>query len=377
MRFADQLLYRVIEMVDQVVPKAGAVAVRTLPDFCDQGRETVRALQRAGVPVTYLVDRPDRAALPTARDLGCAVHGARSLAGLAAYWRAKVVVHTHGVYGSVRGGRGKRFVNVWHGMPVKLLEADTAVGHHQTDVTVATAPIHAEHLATTWRLSPDQVALVGLPRNDVLVEPAEEPAWLIELLGGRPLVMWLPTFRTGVRRVSRAEGTDLGIVTQFEGADLEAVDRLMGELGAHCIIKPHPMAPQPERTNLANVTVLAASHLEALGTSLYQLLAHADVLCTDHSSVWIDYLLTGRPMVFTISDREQYDADRGYYFDDLDALLPGPIVTTFDEMAEPLSEALAGGSQWSRVRAEALELHHVHHDARSADRLVELVMAQM
>jgi CDP-glycerol glycerophosphotransferase len=289
-----------------------------------------------------------------------------------------VVVHTHGVFGSKPGGRGKRFVNVWHGMPVKLLEQSSIVGRNQTDVTIATSPLHAEHLAETWGLRSDQVAVTGLPRNDLLAGPPPlRPQWLAEVLGERKLVMWLPTFRTGVRRVARAEGVDTGTDTQFEGADAAAVDRLMAELGAHCIVKAHPMAPQPERQDLPNLTILGASHLEELGTTLYELLAHADVLVTDHSSVWIDFLLTGRPMVFTISDREQYAADRGYYFDDLDSLLPGPIVTSFDELAEPLADALAGAAGWKAAREDALALHHVHTDDRSAERVADLIEAQL
>lgn len=376
LRFADRFFLRVVAIGDRVVPKSESVVVRSLPDFCDQGRETVRALLRRGVPTTYLVDSVDSVSLPTGADLGCRTLTTRSLAGMVAYWRAKVVVHTHGVYGSIPGAGGKRFVNIWHGMPVKLLEGETDVGRNQTDVTVATAPIHADHLARTWNLSTEQVALTGLPRNDVLASPGEKPEWLRAELDGRPLVAWLPTFRTAARHAGRVEGRDLGTATQFSGGDLEAVDALMGELGAHCIIKVHPVAPQPERVDLANVTVLSGRHLDATGTSLYELLAHADVLCTDHSSVWIDFLLTGRPMVFTISDRDQYSSDRGYFFDDLEALLPGPIATTLDELAAPLADALAGGERWSARRAEALGVHHVHTDANSADRVADLVVAQ-
>ncbi len=376
MSLANRLFLKAIEAVDRLVPKRGAVVIRTLPDYCDQGRETVRALVERGIPVVYLVDSVDHPRPPMS-ELPCQVRGARTIAGLVAYWRAKVVVHTHGVFGSIRGGRGKRFVNIWHGMPVKLLEHSTAVGHRQTDVTVATASVHADHLVATWDLTPDSVVLTGLPRNDLLAGPAPEPPeWLTSKLAGRKLVMWLPTFRSGVGRVSRSEGVDLGNETQFEGADLAAVDRLMAELGAHCIIKTHPLAPRPERAELPNTTVLGGPDLEILDTTLYRLLAHAEVLITDHSSVWIDFVLTGRPMVFTISDREQYGADRGYYFDDLDALLPGPIVTRFADLADPLRDALDGGPGWADERAEALALHHVHTDAGSAARVADLVASQ-
>ena len=377
---ANRMFLKAIEVVDRLVPKRRAVVVRTLPDYCDQGRETVRALVERGISVVYLVDGLDRPR-PPMEELPCEVRGARTLGGLVAYWRAKVVVHTHGVFGSIPGGRGKRFVNIWHGMPVKLLEHSTAVGHRQTDLTVATARVHADHLAATWDLAPERIVLTGLPRNDLLAgQVPEPPDWLAVKLEGRKLVLWMPTFRAGtgrdLARLSRSEGIDLGTETQFEGADLEAVDRLMGEVGALCIIKTHPLVPRRERVELPNTMVLGGPDLEVLGTTLYRLLAQADVLITDHSSVWIDFVLTGRPMVFTISDREQYGSDRGYYFDDLDALFPGPIVTRFADLAEPLRDALDGAPGWAGARAEALVTHHVHTDDGSAGRLADLIASQ-
>ena len=59
-------------------------------------------------------------------------------------------------------------------------------------------------------------------------------------VGDRPLVVWLPTFRQSVTGMIRSDGVDLGTVTQFQGADLDAVDDLMAALGAHCVIKAHP-----------------------------------------------------------------------------------------------------------------------------------------
>ena len=370
----NRLVAPLVAMVDRVVPKADSVVVRSFPDVSDQARQTVRALEPTGVPVTFLVDEPGS---PLLAGLGCRIRRARSLPGFWAYWRARVVVHTHGVFGSCAGAPGKVFVNIWHGMPIKRLDADSDVGRFQTDLTIATSEVHARHLADTWALRDEQVAVVGLPRNDLLVGAPDAPAWLAQLARGRPLVFWLPTFRRSVTGQLRADGQDLGTVTQFAGADLATVDALMGELGAFCVIKPHPLSRVPEPVTMDNLAVVTTTSISQLGSSLYELLAHADLLVTDHSSVWVDFLLTGRPIVFAISDLSDYADTRGFYFADVEELLPGPLVTHVDQLGAAVADLVAGRDDWSAARRDALHLHHRHPDAHSAVRVADLITAQV
>jgi CDP-glycerol glycerophosphotransferase (TagB/SpsB family) len=374
---AERLLLAVVGLGDRVVPKADEVVVRTGPDFEDQGRELVAALVRAGhTRITWLVS--DRTDPGPAGAVAARVVPARSPAGLLAYWRASVVVHTHGVYGSRRTSAAKVFVNMWHGMPVKRLPADSDVGRNQTDVTIATAPIHAENLAATWGLSPEQVAVTGLPRNDVLIATAARPmpVALRDLTGGRPLVVWLPTYRT-IAGDHEVDGVDTGDVSQFAGGTAEAVNALMARLDVHAVLKAHPLAPRPEVTRLSHLDVWDEDDLAASGLTLYHLLAHADVLISDHSSVWIDFLLTQRPMVFAVSDLEEYAGSRGFYFDPVTDLFPGPLVTDLEALERELAVLVAaapGRDAWADRRRDALAMHHVHVDAGSADRVARLVL---
>lgn len=376
-RSYERLLLALVIAGDRLLPKADEIVLRTGPDFDDQGREVLAALTRAAGPrITWLVDQAEaRPPLPP----GSRVARVRSIAGLWAYWRARVVLHTHGLFSSRRTSRRKTFVNLWHGMPIKRLEADSDVGRNQTDLTIATSDIHARHLAETWGLPRSRVAITGLPRNDRLVDraaptdPLERPASLRARCGDRPLVVWLPTFRRMADEDS-IDGVDAGTDTQFAGATAEAVDAACERLGVHAILKVHPLAPRPDRTDLEHLEVWGERELGDAGLTLYQLLAQADVLISDHSSVWIDFLLTQRPVVFAVSDLEQYRDSRGFYFDPIEDLFPGPLVTRFDQLEEVLGRILAGDDAWVDRRRRALELHHAHVDGASADRVAALVL---
>lgn len=357
---------------DRLVPQVDQIVIRT-PEVEDQALELVRALQDRGLsPVAWLVDD---ASLPHAEVPEVPVVDSWSLRGLVHYWRSRVVVHTHGAYGARRGASGKVFVNLWHGMPVKRLPPSLEY-RRRTDLGIATAPVHARHLAETWGVPVDRVAITGLPRNDLLARPRPpRSAGLATLTGGRPIAIWLPTFRRSVVGELRVDGRDLGTASQLPGADAAAFDALMGELGMYGIMKPHPMAPRHDHQELVNSSTWTNADLAREGYRLYDLLAHADLLLTDHSSVWIDFLLTGRPMVFTIADLEEYRSTRGFYFGDMEGLLPGPIVEDLAGLRRVLPQVLVSGDPWESARREALVTHHLHTDAGSAARVAELVDA--
>lgn len=365
-------IHRALDLIDRIVPHGATVVMRTFPDFDDQFREVGAALVRRGIPVVVIADdtRPPTPPL----DFPCRIVSARSPEAFWRFCRAPVIVHTHGIFGNVAGSPSKRFVNIWHGMPIKRLPAGSAVGRHQTDVTVATSPVHARHLAETWGLEPSQVALVGLPRNDALQRVEAESEHVLRSGLRRPLAVWLPTFRSSRRGTGGADGQDLGTVTQLAGADLERIDEVMGRHGFHALIKPHPAAPLPESVALPNVSVWATDDLRRHGWTLYRLLSQADLLITDVSSVWVDFLLLDRPILFAMSDQDAYVASRGTYFDDLEALIPGRMCTDFDDLERELAAHAGGADPWRDRRAEARALHHgTRPGASAADEVAAIV----
>jgi CDP-glycerol glycerophosphotransferase (TagB/SpsB family) len=273
----------------------------------------------------------------------------------------------------MKPSRRKFMVNVWHGMPVKRLDKSTPVGRWQTDLTIATSAVHAHHLAETWGLRPDQVLVTGLPRNDILLESGtrqERRVWATD--DQAPLVLWLPTYRQSVMGHIRTDGRDLGNVFQMPGATHEAVAELATRLGVQMIVKSHPMAPTPGRSDHPNLTVWNEADLTSHGLSLYRLMSVANVLITDYSSVWIDWLLLDRPCIFAAADVSEYLSTRGSYFEPLEHYLPGPLVQDLKGLGNAIETAIESDPYRSK-RAEALLLHHEYRDASNSKRVVDAI----
>ena len=62
--------------------------------------------------------------------------------------------------------------------------------------------------------------------------------------------------------------------------------------------------------------------------TIYHIMDAFDVLVTDYSSVYVDFLLLNKPIIFSCPDIEVYKRDRGFIVDDPEMFMPGAKVKT-------------------------------------------------
>lgn len=373
-------LATVIGRLDRLLPVKSGVVIRTFPDFDDQGLAMCAALAGGGRRITWLAASDDASRLRAlAPEIADRVHvlPARSVRGIAAFLTARTVIHTHGLYHQPHRSRHKLFVNLWHGMPVKRLNPEPAIAVRQTDVLTVTSELHARHLAQTWHVAAEKIHPTGLPRNDRMLRAATapRPALLADRVGDRRLVVWLPTYRSSVVGEIRTDGSELGNPFQLPGATATAVSDVAARLGVHLVVKLHPMAPRRSLGEHPQLSVWDERALDDHGITLYELLGNADALVTDHSSVWVDYLMLDRPMVFSIADMDSYAASRGHYFVPLAEHLPGPVAPDLDTLEAALAQLLdetEAARHWAEVRSRLRPVHHRFLDDRSALRVADL-----
>ena len=66
-----------------------------------------------------------------------------------------------------------------------------------------------------------------------------------------------------------------------------------------------------------------------------ELLAITDILISDYSSIFYDYLATDKPVIFYIPDLEEYKNYRGLYIEPEE--LPGPCLTNLSEVGKVIN----------------------------------------
>ena len=124
------------------------------------------------------------------------------------------------------------------------------------------------------------------------------------------------------------------------------------------------MTTTPER-------VLTQDEMEDLGLTMYTMLPAFDGLVTDVSSVWVDYLLLDKPMVFAFPDIQDYRDGRGLSIEPYEDWVPGPFVRDIDGLIAALADLVDGRDPMAGERQLARLRFHQYHDDRSAARLLD------
>lgn len=287
------------------------------------------------------------AVVETLQNQGYEAYHATSLHGRYYTLRAGVVFVTQGLRDLHMGSTaGATLVQLWHGIPLKTIGWDAEWSdqpwpvrrcheYMATEIDLVTAPSTEaiEPLSSGLGIDPDLFVVTGYPRTDVFAEHIEGETLtvdesLIEAVeakaAGSHLVFYLPTYRS--------EGDSF--VTQM---DADAVGTQLQEHDAHLYIKAHPSEPVSAAAEHPRIHWLPAS------VDPYLVLPHADLLVTDYSSVFFDYLTVDRPIVFFPYDRSSYTARRGLYFD-YESVTPGPIAADVDSLCSALGDALEAAS---------------------------------
>ncbi|MFK0083908.1 CDP-glycerol glycerophosphotransferase family protein [Glutamicibacter sp. NPDC090743] len=270
------------------------------------------------------------------------------------------------------------FLQTWHGTPLKQMALDVREVQGRDEgylerVTRATrqwthlispSRYTSEIMRSAYAFSGEAVEL-GYPRNDILTgtDVAEQEKRVRDELAippGIKTVLYAPTFRDDAASSRGKFRFDLPM-------DLEEFDRRFGEdtilmLRMHVLVSNAVSIPESLRHRIIDVS----SHPD-----IQELYLASDVLITDYSSVFFDYSLLRRPIIFYAYDLENYrDNLRGFYLD-YESALPGPIVEEENDLWDALSSALVGADLPGVNRDEFIQKFAPNDDGHAARRVVE------
>lgn len=312
-------------------------------------------------------------------ECGYEAYPARSLKGYYFLIRSGNIFYTHGnPFWPFTGNA--TVTQLWHGVSLKEMgdnKMSTKKGVEQRIyrrlisrnwdnfvVTSTEAPF--QKFNSAFNLNRFHVLETGYPRNDIIfrdIEGAtigqeESIEQFKEWAQSGPLIVYMPTWR-------RAYDEENGIGFSDQELPLEGLDQMMSEFDATLVLKFHPAEDVDlETEQYENVYSTQASF------DVYPTLDDVDILITDYSSIFIDYLLVDNPIVFYSFDLDQYSRDRGFYFD-YEEYTPGPKAETAEELLEVLEGAIENPDEYRQDRARIRNKFHSYTDGESSERVTE------
>ena len=303
--------------------------------------------------------------------------------GILRFLQAKYLVTTHGYFPSVRSPRGQIDAKVWHGMPFKrvgrLLENDAHTSGSQdvADCTEATSVLYQDIMMKVFGIPREKVFLTGQPCNDFFADNGKGFSKMVpDASSFSKVLIWLPTYRRSVVGDIRVDGPENSFgVSTLLSAHFDELDAALKQRNILMLIKPHPMDVLCRMTlpTSRHIRVIHNADLSAAAVQLYEFLSGCDVLMTDYSSVFIDFLVTGKPIAFVCDDLEEFGGNRGFCFDPPRDYMPGELIPDYDALIRYLDHMDEINAGWDEKRREITRLFNPMNDHRASERVCDIL----
>lgn len=335
------------------------------PVWVTQNREVYRELKRKGSPV---VMRSSAKAIHCMLRAGfcCGplsatsdVFGSLSWLGygITAFYLTHGMPSKHSGYDEPKMQRKKRLIQTERPLWLRLYFRLFPQKDPARLYTLSTSDFFVPFLASCTLTPPQHIFVTGSPRLDTLFSGEKDPfmSKLRQKFPTARIVLYMPTFRDAFDG-----GKPFKPFEQF-GFDPQRFVRLLEAKDYVFLNKGHHW------DGLLSEESFSERFINIAGNPLldvYTLLRDADLLMTDYSSVYFDFLPLKRPVILTPFDYETFIRDkRGYYFDYRQEL---PGIKAYDWNA--VCDILEQETYYPLTEAQTRK-YHCYTDGNSSARL--------
>jgi CDP-glycerol glycerophosphotransferase (TagB/SpsB family) len=325
----------------------------------------------------------NEAIISTLRENGYKAYHKRSFKGLYYSFRAKYYIADWGMdcinnVSSV----GAYFIALWHGVSLKKLENDidneiqkkiiSSFEHKlfiqnvfgRPKMMISAAEYDKEKLSSAFDVNPNKIHITGLPRNDIIFKDIKGSDMFIkrELMQfqalkhkNKKILLYMPTFRDTGR-----DPFDIIFENKVE------IDRFLTENNCIFVCKAHVC--NNFSRNLPDNFILLDNSVD-----IYPMLNFVDILVTDYSSIYLDFLLTDKPIIFFPYDLEIYvSKDRSLYVD-YDEYTPGNKAFNINDLLNKIKAITDGCDEHVQARKQLKDKMFVYQDGNSSKRTTDII----
>jgi len=266
------------------------------------------------------------------------------------------------------------YVNTWHGTPLKHLGLDLENGVLGIQ-NLTRNFLHSRYILTQNKHTTDifkksfQLENLfdgnfiedGYPRTDLILN--DNNANLINSIKktqvrfneDKKTILYAPTYR----------GDYLNPSDDIEKLYSDLV-QLKNQLNYNILLKAHPFVYDVIQKDERFKEFLILDYYD-----INELLSLVDILITDYSSVFFDYLVTNNPIIFYTEDYEKYKNERGLYID-IDQL-PKPTINNIDDLISTIQNEYFSQPEYKNNYKRFKEIYTPFDNGKVSERLVNRI----
>ncbi|MBE0496349.1 MAG: CDP-glycerol glycerophosphotransferase family protein [Campylobacterales bacterium] len=207
----------------------------------------------------------------------------------------------------------QKTVQLWHGIPLKRLNV---LGTTVYDFHISPSN-YVNETALSKVIQAKEHLNLGYPRNDMLFKEhdvldlalCDKKLYALakeKFENEKKVMVYMPTHRESLE-------------DNLPPLDFRVLDEALGKIDAVMILKFHAFALAKLDTSQTYQNL----HFHNAAGDIYPILKYTHVLVTDYSSVYFDFLLLNRPIIFYAYDFETYHTNMGGFVYDYETYAPG------------------------------------------------------
>lgn len=272
----------------------------------------------------------------------------------------------------IRFAEKVKVVQLWHGTgTIKKFGQDVNTGslkqleyraNQRITHLIVNSEVTKREYASAFGISQERIFILGLPRTDLflrknfLEKKREEFLAGRKELRGKRCILYAPTFRD-----DEVENPKLHLDLSRMSEQMQKDDVLMIRLHPHVANRLGEEFQLEKWDNIIDVSNYAG---------VTTLLAVADVLVTDYSSIIFEYCLRRKPMIFYAFDLEKFNKEGRSFYRDYTEYVPGPVAQTQDGCMKYLKE------YDFPEQSDFISENFQYLDGKATERLLELIFSE-
>tara|TARA_B100000945_G_scaffold317698_1_gene321054 strand:- start:3840 stop:5090 length:1251 start_codon:yes stop_codon:yes gene_type:complete len=278
-------------------------------------------------------------------------------------------------------------VQLWHGVPLKKIKNDDEINNNlnnflifarkiffkifpffdeKYDILISSGKITTQRYMTAFRLSRSKIFETGFPRSDIIKSEKlslnKDQIMNYKSNNIHKLILYAPTHR--------AEGkSHFNIFSDYNLVDF---NKFLKDNHSLLFIKLHFYEDYEKIMimieNQSNIVILNNN------IDINRILFNMDILITDYSSVFYDYLILDRPIIFTPFDIDEYQTHDRELYVDYNQEVPGPVCLDWGDVKLELKKLFNQNDSFLSKRKKCYNKYFKYSDDQNTKRVINSVI---
>ncbi|RKX93394.1 MAG: hypothetical protein DRP84_08500 [Spirochaetes bacterium] len=261
-----------------------------------------------------------------------------------------------------------KMIQLWHGVGPKGEKRDK-IDYEEIDAWCVSSEYTKQRHIELWGAPPEKLFVTGFARMDTLLRYLKEESLRekfcreFSIPMNKKILLYAPTWETGIWP------------WEDPYKEFEKFCKFCNQNNVIILFRPHPLFKK--NSGLSKMLKRYNNFLiidVKKEREVMRLLAVADILVTDWSSLYTDYFLTEKPIIYFEVDRDYFCTPKGRGYGEIPPdYRAGEIVHNSREFYKALKTVLEKGNLFRRREKMLLKTIHGDIDGKISDRVSKVI----